>query len=1501
MGTIGYKITFRTEEATTGEKTSFDIYTDNADHDNSISEIKGLKNCGAYIESIDYENKIYQHCHIKAVIIIKEKPSTSGDTTSSVDTNSDAETKAVEYPPATNVLNELFKKYKYVDFAITEDGTKFTPSETNLEVFDIKAKYSLKTEAKNIQLIIDIYSPDKKLEQREFNMVYTGRKLGEEIFLGTKVLDNSELEKTTECLKNIRDGINDNDKISGALKELENETAGYSNIIDSINRMTKYNNCLKQALEITTKLNKFNDFLNELSAIADNDDKKNIEKVINTINEWLDKDITKDLDESLYKFKSQLDQIRKKSNYNLTEDDKKTINEIINYKVEYKGTEIKTTISGFSYDKSYMKQYIEERDGKTNHEKDKEAIESIKDTLENYQKKGCKIDTIKDIAGQTKDNNNKDVINIMDDAISTLNGIKEINYINYKEYNDIKTLIEKIQSDNKKLSEKYIKNEAKGYIEKLSTGKKNKIPTVQGMIKDFGIKNLKLEEALVNLKYGTDKKELIQPYLVQLDETFYDFLCRVANRCGELVYYNNGYLCLGRKEINKSATKIDCKNDDSLEHLYYEAAPKQVGNIRSFDDNKLFPRDISDYKDSYLQIFKKEDLGFWSSIWGGVEELPEYLKILASATSLADFMTKVAEDLIMDRMWKQGISTTASNEKMDENFNKWKSKTYDEQRSNDKEIVYFGTHKNYIDDKGLFDIKEINNLNSKYFEYVRKAQDSWSLESLVLEYNSSKYHKFSIGEEIYIDIDNDKKIYVVVGVERFFKSQRAKDDESGNETALKITAIPYFYQTGNSKILIPHAIEKKEIKKKYTTGIGRITDTSDPSKIGRVRFVYEWQEKDDNTNYYGDESPWVRILQPFASKDTAGFKFDPQKGDMALIEYENNDYERPFISGFMFEENSKADTRDFTNTVQLNNDEVMPTRGITSANGHQIIFDDAKVSKFFDSFIPLFSTWKSLTGLEGEWHKNMDSNSKLAGGITLTDQLGFYTISASTHKRKITISSPLGNVDINAFTGIKISAPNGNIKIVGKNVSIEAGNKVSIKSGTNIEQVFKGAKDEWRENLLDTAKDNFLQFIKVADISVIRNIFEVFMRPIGGSTTINSFTDITLTAGRGSTYDPKKGFIGDAGNYIKLKKLISDHMAKFPAYKYENDKFTIEDKKMNIKNLLDNLQKAIEVKLEIKVNQAEDLKNNIKNEILKNVKVTVNTDNSCTLQYTPVVVENIVNWDQNSKYSKEMKTDGSWGDGDYRKITAVAFNNTRLNKLESAKDEINTKISEFATTIINGFNNCKIYWDGVNKNDDFKDAVKKALNDAIEKEEEMNLTGLTDSIRKFERAKILYEFITTNSEVQDLCTKSANGIPFTIEKAHGDEFNVDDIVDADQSFMLSWTKNLVGGEVSRNNILGSVFDTVLNLDVMDTIEYISEWSPWNKRRWRPTGNITLSTNAAQVFKFKDDDTGTFAKKQKKNIAADEMIKDFKTFLVQQALGTKTNPSIITKYALLKIK
>ena len=75
---------------------------------------------------------------------------------------------------------------------------------------------------------------------------------------------------------------------------------------------------------------------------------------------------------------------------------------------------------------------------------------------------------------------------------------------------------------------------------------------------------------------------------------------------------------------------------------------------------------------------------------------------------------------------------------------------------------------------------------------------------------------------------------------------------------------------------------------------------------------------------------------------------------------------------------------------------------------------------------------------------------KLCGGINITDEFGMFSVSMSSNKRSVNISSPFGTVGINAFTGISISAPNGDISIKGKNVSIEAGNNLRLISGTNV-------------------------------------------------------------------------------------------------------------------------------------------------------------------------------------------------------------------------------------------------------------------------------------------------------------------------------------------------------------------------------------------------------------------------------------------------------------------
>ncbi len=92
--------------------------------------------------------------------------------------------------------------------------------------------------------------------------------------------------------------------------------------------------------------------------------------------------------------------------------------------------------------------------------------------------------------------------------------------------------------------------------------------------------------------------ELIQPYLVQQDETEHEFISRIANRCGEFFFYENGALHLGCVPLKDAAGKA--------------VAAKQIGIFRqltmpgqySYDDN--VPAWISDYMRDDVAITEKD-------------------------------------------------------------------------------------------------------------------------------------------------------------------------------------------------------------------------------------------------------------------------------------------------------------------------------------------------------------------------------------------------------------------------------------------------------------------------------------------------------------------------------------------------------------------------------------------------------------------------------------------------------------------------------------------------------------------------------------------------------------------------------------------------------------------------------------------------------------------------------------------------------------------------------
>ncbi|MCF0203313.1 MAG: hypothetical protein HUK08_08115, partial [Bacteroidaceae bacterium] len=204
------------------------------------------------------------------------------------------------------------------------------------------------------------------------------------------------------------------------------------------------------------------------------------------------------------------------------------------------------------------------------------------------------------------------------------------------------------------------------------------------------------------------------------------------------------------------------------------------------------------------------------------------------------------------------------------------------------------------------------------------------------------------------------------------------------------------------------------------------TTNTDPLAMGRVRVTF-----DDEYNAMPSE------LMPVA-KPANGFNFTPRIGDKVLVAYAYGDPDKPFVLcdisanslGWAYSEKSAVQSR----------------------NGHKITFDDpikgSGWGELLGSILPLPFLSDLFSKVIPD-ASNKDWNWK-NGGITMTDGLGIYKVSMDSGKRNISISSPLGDISLNSLTGIKISAPKGDLNLEGYNINLTAGNNVNITSGKAI-------------------------------------------------------------------------------------------------------------------------------------------------------------------------------------------------------------------------------------------------------------------------------------------------------------------------------------------------------------------------------------------------------------------------------------------------------------------
>ena len=794
---------------------------------------------------------------------------------------------------------------------------------------------------------------------------------------------------------------------------------------------------------------------------------------------------------------------------------------------------------------------------------------------------------------------------------------KEIN----KEINDLNDKINKEINENTKKELQKTLNEKKALSQNISI----KIKELDNETTKLGsiIKEKKESQFNKNPRYlYYDDKEFIQPYLVQYNESFFDFLVRVSNRCGEFLYYEDGYFNIGWGKKTKK-DKDDKEQDDitpiteyvsvnfsdetatawkenyivSSHHNYplinKDNRIKRYPTLLPLDEEKLQTEygkgynveekgggkiDItgtdqsgtpitikdksrSDYEvnvadlqcqDSYLasdenlaSLPPKDKYTKWGdfALWPGCYLINVFTDIVNSA-NIAEAITNVAFSTFATSMSSLALAADANNNYETEYFNN-ENDIYKKERKNGDHIHPFSTSE--------------ENKNTTLSSYVTFSLEFYETVRKGIETNERSRIQIALGDHFYpltlgslIELDGEK--YIVV--------QMNGCANSGTET-LDIEVIPY----KENEFVFPPAAPVGPIREAKAQR-AFITHNTDPLKMNRVRVRYPWQGQTE------DPTPWIRIALPMAS-DGSGFNFLPQIGDEAIINYENGNIEKPYVEGMLYTRAAEED--ESTVPYAFKRDKA---RVISSVNGHSIIFSDPPAStNVFNGLIPLWKTINSFypTVLKG---KLPDYNKKAMGGIEFTDEHGLYSISMSSDKRAISIDSPLGKVDINAFTGITISAPNGNVRIEGKNIDIVAGNNLSISSGNNIASHFWHMKDKkWKEGWKDFGKTMFTDVLsktEVIDMNLIRTVIETILRPCGGTLLVKSNRYLCFEAGKGEAQIAGRQTVKQLGLRATIGYALTPDQLRTVTIPYRNNVVATNRIPTHINNVIQAIQAAKE-------------------------------------------------------------------------------------------------------------------------------------------------------------------------------------------------------------------------------------------------------------------------------------------------------------------------------------
>ena len=356
--------------------------------------------------------------------------------------------------------------------------------------------------------------------------------------------------------------------------------------------------------------------------------------------------------------------------------------------------------------------------------------------------------------------------------------------------------------------------------------------------------------------------EFIQPYLVQYNESFYDFMVRVANRCGEFLMFEDGQLILGLPKKTKSKL---IKDYVSVSYQHMSTAPLSIkaftrdsvkGEKNGELNNSPIEKDATGYPvgtfgadytynselahDEYIFPMFKDHFSNFGRVLGMYDAKSAVrrisLDVFSQVVSNTDDAWEGPKGIAKKAFFTYGLEAAFAKynaSKINDGGNSaWVDAYKDKPQQYDgNSAVQFGT------------IAKEGWMKLAYYSQIRKDEEDQQKKIIHIDMGVNII-PVKLGDLVTIDKMDGQ--YIVIRIQQksdIIKKTGTVSDSNANNIlqSLQIDVVPVIEAGENGKYrALPPVIEGPVIRKSGPQ-TAFIVENSDPKNQGRVRIAFPWQ------------------------------------------------------------------------------------------------------------------------------------------------------------------------------------------------------------------------------------------------------------------------------------------------------------------------------------------------------------------------------------------------------------------------------------------------------------------------------------------------------------------------------------------------------------------------------------------------------------------------------------------------------------------------------------